>query len=408
MKIQKFHYRKVLSGLAVLPVTLCAQDKQPNVVIMYIDDMGIGDVSCFGGSYTPTPNIDRLAQQGLSFTQYYSAAPVSSPSRCGLITGQFPLEHGINTFKDTRAANKKVEQLNYLNPSAPSIARAFQQAGYATAHIGKWHLGGGRDVTDAPGFENYGYDEHVSTYESPDPDPIITSTKWIWAATDSVKRWNRTAYFVDKSLEFIRKQNGKPFFLNLWPDDMHTPWVPEAFADMRDSWEKEDAYFTSDNGPAPSFMQRRTLGMRGAKNSLYEGGINMPFIIRYPAKIKAGERNETTILSAMDLYPSLCKMAGIPVEKGYKSRGEDMSRQLLGKSGKSRSTDLMWDFGRNQSFNFPGRKENRSPHLAIRRGKWKLLCNDNCTDLELYDLEADRNETTNLADQNPRLARKLA
>ena len=234
MKIQKSHYRKMLSGLAVLPVTLCAQDKQPNVIIMYIDDMGIGDVSCFGGSYTPTPNIDRLAQQGLSFTQYYSAAPVSSPSRCGLITGQFPLEHGINTFMDTRAANKRVEQLNYLNPSAPSIARAFQQAGYATAHIGKWHLGGGRDVTDAPGFENYGYDEHISTYESPDPDPIITSTHWIWAASDSVKRWNRTAYFVDKSLEFIRKQNGKPFFLNLWPDDMHTPWVPEFFAEKRE------------------------------------------------------------------------------------------------------------------------------------------------------------------------------
>ena len=147
-------YSEMLTGPASLPVTLCAQDKQPNVIIMYIDDMGIGDVSCFGGSYTPTPHIDRLAQQGLSFTQYYSAAPVSSPSRCGLITGQFPLEHGINTFMDTRAANRRVEQLDYLNPSAPSIARAFQQAGYATAHIGKWHLGGGRDVTDAPGFEN--------------------------------------------------------------------------------------------------------------------------------------------------------------------------------------------------------------------------------------------------------------
>jgi arylsulfatase A-like enzyme len=85
-----------------------------------------------------------------------------------------------------------------------------------------------------------------------------------------------------------------------------------------------------------------------------------------------------------------------------------MSRQLLGKNSKSRSTDLMWDFGRNKNFNFPGRKENKSPHLAIRRGKWKLLCNDNCTDMELYDLEADRNETKNLADQNPRLARKLA
>lgn len=117
----KSNCRKILTGLVALPVMLCAEEKRPNVVIIYIDDMGIGDVSCFGGSYTPTPNIDRLARQGLSFTQYYSAAPVSSPSRCGLLTGQFPLEHGINTFMDTRAANKRVEQVNYLDPSLPVL-----------------------------------------------------------------------------------------------------------------------------------------------------------------------------------------------------------------------------------------------------------------------------------------------
>ncbi|MCF0197424.1 MAG: sulfatase-like hydrolase/transferase, partial [Bacteroidaceae bacterium] len=262
--------------------------QRPNVVIMYIDDMGIGDVSCFGGSYKPTPCIDHLARQGMRFTQYYSAAPVSSPSRCGILTGQYPLRHGINTFMDTRAANRRVEQVDYLDPSAPSMARAFQQAGYATAHIGKWHLGGGRDVTDAPLLTNYGYDYYLSTYESPDPDPVITSTRWIWAATDSVKRWDRTAYFVDKSLEWISQHRDSAFFLNLWPDDMHTPWVPEAYADLRDRWEREDAFvpvlqemdkqlgrfldeldrmgladntiiiFTSDNGPAPSFEQRRT------------------------------------------------------------------------------------------------------------------------------------------------------
>ena len=185
---------KTLLGcsLFTLPLVVNAKKESPNVIVIYIDDMGIGDIGCYGGRFVSTPNIDRLAAEGLVFSQYYSAAPVSSPSRCALTTGRFPLALGINTFLEKKAANKRCEQRDYLEASNFSMARAFQNAGYETAHIGKWHMGGGRDVKNAPSIYEYGFDEYVSTYESPDPDPVLTATDWIWSAKDSVKRWKRT------------------------------------------------------------------------------------------------------------------------------------------------------------------------------------------------------------------------
>ena len=110
---------------ALLPIINAQADTNPNVVIIYIDDMGIGDIGCYGGKFVATPNIDKLAQDGLLFNQYYSSAPVSSPSRCGLTTGLFPIEVGINTFLNDKASNKRCEQRNYLDDKLPSMARAF-------------------------------------------------------------------------------------------------------------------------------------------------------------------------------------------------------------------------------------------------------------------------------------------
>lgn len=423
---------------ALLPIACVQAETKPNVVIIYIDDMGIGDIGCYGGKFVATPNIDKLAQEGLLFNQYYSAAPVSSASRCGLLTGMFPIKNGINTFLNDKASNRKCEQRNFLDDKAPSMARAFQNAGYATGHIGKWHLGGGRDVHEAPSIKKYGFDEYISTYESPDPDPLITATKWIWSNQDSIKRWKRTEYFVDKSLDFIKRHKDKPFFLNLWPDDMHTPWVPESKQKENKSWETKQTFipvlaemdkqigrfikalddmglsentiviFTSDNGPAPSFQSARSAYLRGTKNSLYEGGIRMPFIIRYPKKVKHGQVNSLSVLSAVDLYPSLCTIAGIPMEKDYRGDGKNYAKVLLGKSETKRKTDLMWDFGRNKHFNFPGNAYDKSPHLAIRSGKWKLLVNGDGSDTQLYDMEKDKYEKNNVAESYPELAAKLS
>ena len=377
---------------ALLPVASMQAETKPNVVVIYVDDMGIGDIGCYGGKFVPTPNIDKIAQDGLLFNQYYSSAPVSSPSRCGLTTGKFPIEVGINTFLNNKASNKKCEQRNFLSDKNPSMARAFQNAGYATGHIGKWHMGGGRDVHNAPSIKNYGFDEYISTYESPDPEPAITATPWVpeFKQKDN-KSWNTEEAFIPVLAE-MDKQIGR--FI-------------KALDELGLS-ENTIVIFTSDNGPAPSFQSARAAYLRGTKNSLYEGGIRMPFLIKYPKKIKAGQVNNESVLCAVDLYPSLCAIAGIETEKGYQGDGQNYDKVLLGKSKAKRKTDLMWDFGRNQFFKKPGNVNDRSPHLAIRSGNWKLLINSDGSDAQLYDIEKDKFEKNDVAQSHPQVVAKLS
>src|SRR5687767_7670540 len=221
---------------------VAADNPRPNIILILADDLGYGDLSCYGNKQLQTKILDRLADEGIRFTQYYSASPICSPSRCGLITGNYPGRWKITSFLQTRAGNRGCEQADFLDPVAPSLPRVLRAAGYATAHFGKWHMGGGRDVTDAPKFAAYGFDEHAGTWESPEPHPDITATNWIWAPEDKVKRWDRTAFFIDKTLDFLRRHKGRPAFVNVWLDDTHTPWVPDestqASRPYRDAPEK--------------------------------------------------------------------------------------------------------------------------------------------------------------------------
>lgn len=419
------------------PAITKAQSR-PNIIVILTDDMGYGDISCTNGTYS-TPYIDRLALEGRTFTQYYSASPICSPSRAGITTGMAPAKWNITSFLQKRADNKLCEQADFLSAEAPSLARCLQKAGYATAHFGKWHMGGGRDVDNAPPITAYGFDEYKSTWESPDPDPLLTATNWIWSDVDSVKRWDRTRYFVDQTLHFLEKHQGQPCYINLWPDDVHTPWVggdervgkypgdpqdEKSFMTVLAEYDKqigrlmdglrqlgiEDntlVIFTSDNGPLPNFRNDRSAAMRGSKLSLYEGGIRMPFIVRWPDKVPAGTTDSGSVLCATDLFPTLCAIAGASLPHNYVSDGEDISHVLLGKPFK-RKKILYWEYGRNeQSFKYPNGKD-RSPSLAIRDGKWKLLMNKDKSQMELYKIEFDPNETVNMVELEPQIAARLA
>src|SRR3954447_15005541 len=135
----------ILAGVCVADAAV-----RPNIVFILADDLGPGDIECYGGSRVPTPNIDHLATEGIRFEQYYVASPLCSPARCALITGQFPARWRITSYLAEKARNRGAEMADFLDPKAPALPRILHDAGYRTGHFGKWHLGGGRDVTDAP------------------------------------------------------------------------------------------------------------------------------------------------------------------------------------------------------------------------------------------------------------------
>jgi len=430
----------ILPFLIGANATNAVATEKPNIILIYIDDMGFADLTSFGGPYQ-TPNLDKLAKDGIRFGQYYSACPISSPSRVAVTTGMYPARWGINTFLQTRSGNANAEQNDFLNNAAPSLARTLKQNGYATAHFGKWHMGGGRDVYNAPSIATYGFDEFSSTYESPNPDPKLTSTNWIWANSDEVKRWDRTAYFIDKTLDFLSRNKGnKSCYINLWPDDVHTPFVfnvdsdgdgvgdgnpnPSNTRELESSFnivlteldkqigrlmqgikdlgleEETLILFTSDNGPNPRYSGRRTLNFRGQKSQLYEGGIRLPFIAHWPGKIAPNQYNSQSVLCSVDLFPTLCSITGTPLPATFQLDGLDRSNILLGGVHEERPQPLFWQFGKFLA-------DPKSPHIAVRDGDWKLLVDIDGGRTELYNMKTDFLETTNVASANPEVTSRL-
>ncbi len=446
--------KRVFALLIALPAAACqiavADPPRPNVLVIFVDDLGWGDLACYGGAGVPTPNIDGLAAEGMRFTQFYTASPICSASRCGLLTGQFPARWRITSYLQTRAGNRACGQADFLDPQAPSYVRAFRNAGYATAHIGKWHLGGGRDVADAPKFAAYGYDIGFGTYESPEPAAPLGLKSQPWGRRvepQQVARCDRTRWMIDATLEFVKRHNSQPWLINLWLDDVHTPYRPSDEQEQRagaGTGTREyravlketdrqigrlldglrmlrlDAntlvILAGDNGPEPSFDRKRTAGLRGMKWSLYEGGIRTPFIIRWPAIVPEDRVNGTTVIGAVDMFPTLCALAGVPAPQGIQFDGEDMSAAFRGDQP-SRTRPLFWEYGRKLSqpatenlraFPYPDEPDAKSPNVAVREGDWKLLLDADGSGAEFYNLATDRNETHNAAVEHPEVVKRLA
>lgn len=464
----------VLAGLLAICGQLndawSAEATTPNLVFVFVDDMGYGDLGCFRdlGRASPidhgpslTPNIDQLASEGLRLTQFYVASPICSPSRVAITTGQFPGRWLINSYLNNRADNASRGMANWLDPQAPCIAREFQRAGYATAHFGKWHMGGGRDVGEAPLPTEYGFDESLVSFEGlgdrilPPGGLSEQSAKLGRGNIQRVKKHEQTAIYVDRCIDFMERNREHKFYLHLWLNDVHDGHVPapgeaEKFADRTQNpnerkffavlsdmdWqlgrlfakltdlgldEKTLVCLTSDNGPTawPNYYKSgndpagSTAGFRGRKWSLYEGGIRMPFIARWKGRIAANQIDRTHVLGSVDLLPTFLACAGLPAT-AVNGDGGDASTILLAKPEQRSSIltsrpALFWEYGRDDTYLKPGLPDDQSPNLAIRDGQWKLLVNADGSRTELYAVgtEGEIDEHKNVAEAYPEVTSRL-
>ena len=243
------HLLFLIAGIA----TSLTAAQRPNIVLVFIDDMGWGDFSCFGNTEANTPHIDAMAEEGLRFHQFYVNSPICSPSRVAISTGQYPQRWRITSFLARRAMNEERGVANWLDPKAPMLARILKADGYATGHFGKWHMGGQRDVDNAPAITDYGFDASLTNFEGmgakllPLTEKPLTNGEIekgrIWEDAERLGepvewtlRSEITGGFVERAIGFIdaaQKEN-KPFYVNLWPDDVHTPLFPKV-ENWRDS-----------------------------------------------------------------------------------------------------------------------------------------------------------------------------
>jgi arylsulfatase A-like enzyme len=440
-----------LLTLAVLVFggSLRAADK-PNIVVVFIDDMGWADFSCFGNTDAKTPNVDRMAAEGMAFEQFYVNSPICSPSRVAISTGQYPQRWKITSYLNTRRSNDQRGMAQWLDPKAPMLARSLKEAGYATGHFGKWHMGGQRDVDDAPPITDYGFDASLTNFEGMGAKLLPLTLKpgqkkpgRIWGnavrlgkPVTWMQRSKITGGFVDAAIPFMDKahKDGKPFYINLWPDDVHSPfWPPvekwgkggkrglylavleamdDQFGKLFDYVRSNDklrnntlVLICSDNGFEPG--AGRAGPMKGCKTNLYEGGIRSSLVVWAPgfmAKQKIGSRNKNSVFSAIDLVPSLIRFAGAKPVANVNYDGEDVLDTVLGKSLASRSNPIFFRRPPDRK-NFYGYKQ--LPDMAVRDKQWKLLCDYDGGRPQLFNILEDQSEKNNLATNQPEVVKAL-
>ena len=430
----------LLSLSIALPKSEAAEAPKPNIVFIFADDWGWGDLSCHGHPYVKTPNIDRLAAQGTDFSRFTVASGVCSPSRTAVMTGHFPARYNIDGHFAWVPSNAKRNMPDWLDPKTPTLPKMLQSAGYATAHFGKWHLSNDM-IPDSPLPGVYGYDEYGAFNCAGEQMPVHED--------------------ADHAVAFIEKSAAakKPFFINLWMHEPHTPFhtVPKYEWRFREMESREDqifasvlshaddrigevldaldrleltentlVIFSSDNGPARSTKPAEltlsydtatgagwgiaaskgiTAGRKGYKAALFEGGINVPFIARWPGKIAAGKIDDTSLISAVDLLPTFCELAGAQLPEDYQPDGVSQVATLMGSAAPLREKPLFW----RMDGHWPPRMD--APYhwvtFAVVDQQWKLLSNRDGSHRELYDIAADPLETKDVAGDLPEVVNGL-
>ena len=416
-----------------------AQSEQPNIIFIFADDWGWGDLSCHGHPYVKTPNIDRLAKEGTDFYRFTVASGVCSPSRTAVMTGHFPGRYSIDGHFAWVPSNASRNMPDWLATDVPTLPRFLKTAGYATAHFGKWHLANNM-IPDSPVPSAYGYDEYGAFNCAGEQMPVHED------AMHAIK-------FIEKS-----RLEKKPFFINLWLHEPHTPFhtVPKYRWRFRDLEETDNIYasvlshaddrigevldaldrlnltentlviFSSDNGPArasgPTELGLHhdtatgagyniaaakgvTAGRKGYKASLFEGGVNVPFIARWPGKIAAGKVDDTSFISAVDLLPTFCEIAGVELPISYMPDGLSQVSVLRGEKKTVREKPLFWKY--ESPWPAQDRKPDHWVSYAVMNHNWKLVTNRDINYFELYDLVSDPYEKNDVKDANRLIVRQL-
>ncbi len=411
--------------------------KQPNIIIIFTDDQGYQDIGCFGSPLIKTPNLDRMAEQGMRLTNFYSANSVCSPSRAALMTGCYPTRVNIPSVLFPRNTNG-------LNPKEITIADMLKKQGYATACVGKWHLGHlpeflptrqgfdrylgipySNDMTIDPKAniaENCLFREGMTLDEAKTGKP---RRNWVPLMRNEevveypVDQTTLTKRYTEEAIEFITANRDKPFFLYLPHTMPHIPlFASKDFLGRSErglygdtieeiDWstgevlktlkslgidEKTFVVYTSDNGPWKLSNGRGgcALPLRGFKFQTYEGGMREPTIMRWPGQIPAGSVCDE-IAATIDLLPTIARLTGAEVPDDRVIDGKDIWPLLSGRKDAKTPHDAY--------FYYRGTKLE-----AVRVENWKLR---RTKEIELFDLDKDISETTNLAEANPEVVQRL-
>ncbi len=408
--------------LATFFASLPAADK-PNIIFILVDDAGIGDFSPYGCKYGVTPNIDRLANEGMKFTRAYSGSAVCAPSRCVLMTGQ-------HTGHALRRANQSNVGLLSLPPDQKTVATLLHGAGYATGGFGKWGLGnpGSTGAAEKQGFDVFfGYydQKHAHDYYT---DHLVRNGVDVPQPQSGKRSWEDYSHtrIADETLKFIEQNKDRPFFCyaawtpphgdfvipenpvfgqKAWTEEVRNYAAMVALVDkdvgrlmkkLKDLGidEKTLVVFSSDNGANLEFIESlgSTGGLRGYKRMLYEGGTRTPFIARWPGKTQPSTTSDL-LTSSVDFLPTAADLSGVPGPKGLD--GHSIVPTLLGKGQQVVHKSLYFEI--------------YEPYFqqAVRMGDWKGYRLGTKAPLELYDLKSDPAEKQNIAAAHPDIVKRI-
>jgi len=439
----------ILTSILVLSSGLIARNSgkeaKPNFLFLLVDDLGWADLACYGSTFHETPHLDRLAREGVRFTDAYTAASICSPTRASLMTGKHPVRVNITDWiPGSSGKGRKLRTPlddHHLALEEVTIAEALREGGYSTFYTGKWHLGGAQFSPDKQGFEQY-YDPHENPSKGSPGSGTTTGRK------------HGTIDLTRETKKFITERRNAPFLAFLSYYDIHTPIIPEdkyhahyrdkaaqlgpsptairehdgrsrprqdnaALATMVQSvddsvgslvthlaslgiLENTYIFFFSDNGGLATkhgMGPGCNLPLRASKGWLYEGGIRVPLIVRMPDRRNAGLEPNTPVVST-DIYPTLLSLAGLPLRPEQHRDGQSFVGLMNGTGRDSAPRKLYWHYPHYHGSMW-------TPGAAIRKGDWKLIQFYHFDKLELYDLRKDLGESTDLSAAHPEVTQTL-